>query len=95
VRSVKKDFLQKSVIDAGYASRTPFRSFVALLRKIERGRALGFGVIERGGTGSAPVFQAISNTTLLEPVSLSARQRPCAIGESAIATFPRMQHARN
>ena len=63
--------------------------------KIERGRALEFGVLEIGGTGSATVFQAISTNTLLEPVSLSARQRPSAIGESATATFPRMQHARN
>ena len=63
--------------------------------KTERGRALGFGVIKRVGTGSATVFQAISTTTLLEPVSLSARQRPSAIGEPATGIFPQMQHARN
>jgi len=46
------------------------------------GSASGFGVIEIGGTGSATVFHAISTTTVLEPVSSSARQWPCAIGES-------------
>jgi len=59
-----------------------------------RGQALGFGVDEIGGTESATVFQAISTTTLLEPVSPSAHQRSCAIAESATGIFPRMQNAR-
>ena len=48
--------------------------------------------IKRGQQRS---FRAISTTTLLDPVSLSARQRPCVISESPSGTFPRMQHARN
>ena len=63
--------------------------------KAERGQALGFGGIEIGGTGSATVFQAISTTTLLELVSPSARQWPCAIGKSPSGTFPLTANAGN
>lgn len=56
---------------------------------------MGFGVDEIGGTESATVFQAISTTTLLEPVSPSAHQRSCAIGESATGTFPFTGNAGN
>ena len=63
--------------------------------KAERGQALGFGVIEIGGTGSATVFQAISTTTLLELVAPSARQWPCAIGKSPSGTFPLTANAGN
>ena len=39
-------------------------------------------IFQGSRTGSATVFQAISTTTLLELVAPSARQWPCAIGES-------------